>query len=309
LPTSPFFAVAEHFLRWAKSNVSGKTYRSYSDNIASFCNESGKERVRDLKPFHVSRWLEKRTTWGPDAKRAAISAVKRCLNWSVAEGLIDRNPLTGVKKPRGCRRQILITEMQHTAMMLAEDGGRKPGKRAEMLDIKPRRRDAAFRAVLAALKHSGARPGMIASVRVEDVSEDGSAWILQQHKTKDKTGRPLIIYLSPCLATLSKIAAAGRTTGPLFLNSRGKAWTINAIRCRMKELRRKLDLPAGTVAYSYRHTYATTALMNGTDLATVAELLGHTDLKMISQHYGHLDLKKDHLKAAAARALTRQQPR
>ena len=28
-----------------------------------------------------------------------------------------------------------------------------------------------------------------------------------------------------------------------------------------------------------------TALINGTDLATVAELRGHTDLKMIGQHY------------------------
>lgn len=45
--------------------------------------------------------------------------------------------------------------------------------------------------------------------------------------------------------------------------------------------------------------------MNGTGLATVAELLGHADLKMISQHYGHLDLKRDHLKAAAANAMRR----
>lgn len=130
--------------------------------------------------------------------------------------------------------------------------------------------------------------------------EDEDQALIHDHKTKDKTGRPLIIYLSPCLVALTKVAAARRTSGPLFLNSLGQPWTINAIRCRMKELRRKLDLPAGTVAYAYRHTYATTALMDGTDLATVAELLGHTDLKMISQHYGHLDLKKDHLKAAAA---------
>jgi site-specific recombinase XerD len=71
----------------------------------------------------------------------------------------------------------------------------------------------------------------------------------------------------------------------------------------MKQLRRKLDLPKGTVAYAYRHSYATRALMNGTDLATVAELLGHGDLKMLGQHYGHLDKQKEHLKRAAARAV------
>ena len=42
------------------------------------------------------------------------------------------------------------------------------------------------------------------------------------------------------------------------------------------------------MAYSYRHTYATRAIMNGTDVATVAELFGHTDVGMIQRHYGHL---------------------
>jgi site-specific recombinase XerD len=94
-----------------------------------------------------------------------------------------------------------------------------------------------------------------------------------------------------------------RTSGPLFLNSRGRAWTPNAISCRMKQLRKKLGLPLGTVAYAYRHSHATRALVNGADLATVAELLGHGDLKMLSQHYGHLDKLKDHLKRAAAVAV------
>lgn len=307
-PTAPVFALAEAFLTWAKVNVGGKTLRGYGDYIASFCNQWGTVRVRDLKPFHVTRWLAANPTWkSADTKRAAIAAIKRCFNWAISEGLIDRNPLAGVRKPTANRREGLISDEQHTAMMLKEDEGRKPGKRAAKLGIKPKRRDLAFRPVLIALKHSGTRPGMVGAVRIEDVSEDGTYWVMKQHKNRKKTGAPLIIYLSPCLQTLTRIARGSRTSGPLFLNSLGKAWTSNAIRCRMKGLREKLSLPAGTVAYAYRHTFITGALENGVGLAATAELAGHADLKMLARHYAHLDKQPDHLRQAAAMAVRKKQ--
>lgn len=304
-PLAPFAAIADAFLAHAKANVALKTYLGYSKFIVSFCRLYKDTRARELKPFHVTRWLEKQVTWNSETKRGAIAAVKRVCNWAVAEGLLDRNPLAGVRKPAPSRRSTLIGSDHHRAMVLAEDGGRKPGKRAATLGIKPRRRDVAFRPVLIALKHSGARPGMVASVRVEDVAPDLSCWVMNEHKTRKKTGRALIIYLSPCLQTLTRLAIGNRTSGPLFVNSLGKAWTVNAIRCRLRELRRKLGLPEGMVPYSYRHTFITTALVNGVGMATVAELAGHSDLKMISQHYGHLDAKADHLKKAAALAVAR----
>ena len=300
---STMAAIAENFLRHAKANVAAKTYRGYSDALVSFCNRHGRRKVRELKPYDVTRWLDGKPTWGKWARHGAVAAVKRCLNWAVAEGYLATNPITWVRTAKGGRREVLIEDDVHGAMMRAEDCGRRPGRRIELLGRKPVRRDACFRQVLIALKHSGARPGSIAAVRIEDMAPDGSAWIIHQHKTRGKTGAALIIYLSPCLQTLTRIAAAGRTSGPLFLNSRGQAWTSNAIRCRMTKLREKCGLPSGTVAYAYRHSYATRALVNGTDVATVAELLGHTDIKMIAQNYGHLDLHKEHLKRAAARAV------
>lgn len=294
-PTAPVAAVANAFVSWAQTNVSAKTFRGYGDFIKSFCNLYAHVRVRELKPFHVTRWLEKQSTWGTETHRGAIAAVKRMFNWAVEEGLLERNPLAKVRKPSAKRREILITDDQHARMMLANDSGREDQERV-----------AAFRAVMIALKHSGARPGMVASVQVENVSPGVDAWIMAQHKTRKKTGKPLIIYLSPCLQTLTRIAMAARKSGPLFLNSLGNAWTSNAIRCRMKGLREKLKLPAGTVAYSYRHTFTTNAILNGTNIASVAELLGHSDLKMLARHYAHLDKSADHLKAAAANAVRRK---
>lgn len=304
LPSAPVYAIAEAFLKWAEDNVKPKTLRGYADYVVSFANEFGRIRVRELKPYHVTRWLQKNATWAAaDSQRAAIAAVKRCLNWAVDQGLLDRNPLAGVRKPPGNRREVLITDEQHRLMMEARDLGRQPGKRAAALGITPRTRDGYFRAVLIALKHSGTRPGMVAAVQVENIAHNGETWLMKDHKTRKKTGKPLIVYLSPCLQTLTRILAAGRESGPLFRNSKGKAWNSNSIARRMIGLRKRLKLPADAVAYSYRHTFITAALQNGVSLATAAELAGHSDLKMIAKHYGHLDKQVEHLKAAAAKAV------
>lgn len=307
-PTAPVAVLATAFLDWAELNVDPKTYKGYGKYIASFCDLYGYHVARELKPFHVDRWLAEHPTWAAaDSRRAAIAAIKRVFNWAVEKGYIDRSPLIGVKKPTGNRREQLVAEDQHALMMQAEDAGRKPGKRAAKLGIKPKNRAACFRQVLIALKHSGARPSMVASVRVEDVSADRTYWVMQKHKTRKKTGKPLIIFLSPCLQTITRLAIGNRTSGPLFVNSRGRPWNANSIDQRIVTLRRKLDLPEETVPYAYRHTFLTSALQNGVGLATAAELAGHSDLKMLAKHYAHLDKQSEHLKAAAAQAVRRKQ--
>jgi integrase len=164
------------------------------------------------------------------------------------------------------------------------------------------RAQGAFRAVLIALRHSGVRPGTIAAVQAEHVAADLSCWVLPKHKTRRKTGKPLVVYLSPYLQLLTRILLHFRPTGHLFLNARGTPWKPDAIARRFRRLRQRIGLPVGTVAYAYRHSFTTSAMLNGVDVATVAELLGHGNLTMIQKHYGHLTGAVEHLKAAAAKA-------
>ena len=90
--------------------------------------------------------------------------------------------------------------------------------------------------------------------------------------------------------------------GPLFSTSRGLPRSKNAIRCRFRNLRRKLPHLKGVVSYTYRHSFVTDALENGVGVAQVAELLGHTSTDMVMQHYQHLREKREHLKQAAIQA-------
>lgn len=275
-----FGTLADLFLD-ACEDENPKSCEWYRHFLQSFV-DAYKGTVRGLKPGHVRAWI-KQKPWGQSTQRQAIVAVKRVINWAFDEGHIRRKPLRTLKRPAMKRREALISKADHKGII--------------------KHSDAAFTDFAVALRETGARPGEIRSVTAAMVNLEAGVWILQKHKTAEKTGRPRIIYLTPAMVTLTQKLIAAYPTGPLFRNRHGKPWTSNAIRCRMRRLREKLGLPKGTVAYSYRHSYATDSLERGLPVADVAELLGHADLKQL-QTYGHLDQRTQHMRRAAARAVT-----
>lgn len=142
----------------------------------------------------------------------------------------------------------------------------------------------------------------VANVTAANVDVQNGLWILKQHKTLHKTGKPRIIYLTPSMLEMSKRLMQKHPDGPLFRSSRGKAFSRNAIRCRFKRLRDKSPILKGVVAYSYRHAFATDALVHGVGIAQVAELMGHTSTELVSRVYSHISMNVGHLREAAVRA-------
>lgn len=280
--------IAERFLAMAERDLAADTYEQYAKYLAEFCAAYGHLAARSIKPLHVNEWLDKHPSWGDSSRRYVISVVKRCFKWAADEGYIPKSGIAGVKRPASRRREVLISNEDHARMVL-ETGRVRPT-------------DRAFRPVLIALKHSGARPSMVARLKRSDVTPAADRWVLHEHKTRKRTGKPLVIYCSPCLSTLTKILLHYRQGETLFLGSRRQKWQANAIRCRIVRLRDKLGLEAGTCAYAFRHSMITNALTNGVPIATVAELVGHTDTRTISQHYGHLESAPQHLLDAAKKA-------
>ena len=155
--------------------------------------------------------------------------------------------------------------------------------------------DQAFRDFLFAIQETGARPGEVRRLTAENYSRAIGAWELREHKTDAKTASPRIIYLTPAMQALTERLIAERSEGPLFVNRRGKPWTSNAIRCRFRAIRKRFPELKGVVAYTYRHTFTTDALLRHVPIATVAELLGHSSTRMVEDVYGHLDQHKGYL--------------
>ena len=101
-------------------------------------------------------------------------------------------------------------------------------------------------------------------------------WILSDHKTAAKTGRPRIIHLTDRVLEMCRDRAAAQPTGPLFRNSRGNPWSsAKRITNAFRDLRTKLGLPKTVVPYSLRHQFVSEALAGGVPDTVVAALVGH----------------------------------
>jgi integrase len=270
--------VCDQYLEHSKLHHKPGTYELSRLRLQDFCDRVGGLTISALKPFHVNRWLESHK-WGQSTTSGAIAVLKAAINRAVAEGFISENPLRSLKKPAIKQREAIVTAEQFKMM----------------LDVTP---DQEFRDVLVALYESGARPGEVMGITAQDVNFDGGIWVIKEHKTLAKSGRPRVIPLSSTLITLSRRLVALHPTGLLFRNTDGGAWNRNAIRCRFRHFREKHGLDPAVVAYSLRHTFATDALAKDVPIATVAELLGHKGTKMVEAHYSHLHEKREYLKAS-----------
>ena len=279
-----YFTVAEVcdlFLDWSSKHNDPATYEWYRGFLQDFCDRCGSVSISLLKPFHVTEWLDKHT-WNQSSRRAAISCVKRAFNWATDEGRIPQNPVKKVQKPPVLRRNTILAQSEQKAVYDASKG-------------------QCFKDFVFAMEETGCRPGEVARVTAAEVDIESGTWTFAKHKTVHKTGKPRVVYLTAPMIALCRELIAKYPEGPIFRNRHGRPWTRNSIRCRFRNLRKKLKL-TGVVAYTLRHTYATDALVNGVDPISLCELLGHTDVSMLMKHYQHLAKKSDHLRKAAERA-------
>jgi integrase len=284
-------ALISRYLDWMQSAVSkGQLSESSMSRRLCYLVDFAKTieptlHVHDLRVHHVNDWLTKKTTWNVNTQYYAGVAVKRVFNWCRTEGRIDKNPLENLKLEKGESRDFLVDA--DTLRKLLEGSSDTKYGRPHVI---------AFRTLLTVLSLSGCRPGEVASVQVEDWHDD--RWIIKKHKTAKKTRKPRVVYLCPCLRTLTRIAAGDRKKGPLFMAAYGEAWTYAKMRRRFERLRKRVGVDPKCVLYSFRHTSITNALKASVDVSTVAELHG-TSIQMIQSSYGHLCQHQKHLVKAA----------
>lgn len=269
--------------RHSKKKCSPETHAWYRHYLKSFCVKYGSLRAGDLKPLDAEEWLDA-TDWAETTRNRAVTCLKVALNWAVRMGVLKENPLRNLVKPPMGRRERLVS----------------PDERRLLFgNIK----DRAFKLFVFALASTGARPSEVRKVTPREFVAPG-LWVFppKRHKTGKKTNRPRVVYLPPPMVKLcERLAKERKPDEPLFLNSRKRPFTGNAIRCRFRYLRERVPELAGVTAYCYRHTFTTEGLVAGVPLPQMQELLGHTSPAMMA-HYAHLGQQVAAMRDAAATA-------
>jgi integrase len=265
------------FLGELEGTLSKDRFEALKYYARLFVKDYKTELITEIMPSTLTRWLDKKKPgkrpdedepilWKNSSKRHCAAFLKRAWKWGHNEGFIQINRLASFKLPESDIREEVITPDMHLKLV----------ERCRSIE------DSRPFALYLIASRCGARPQQIREVTAKHVSRCGTMWIFKQHKTSNKTNKPLVVYLHPCLQTITRILVAKHPSGPLFRNSRGIGWKSDTVSQRMKRLREKLNLPESTVVYLYRHTFATDAIVAGNSTAVVAELLGHSDTRSIA---------------------------
>lgn len=133
-PSARVADVIEAFLAWSKIHRSAETNRNYIWYGEKFAEAAGYLLASELKPIHVTRFVDKHG-WTETTERNARRSVYRAFSWAKEEGIIVENPLKGMKCPKARTRERALTSEEYVILM------------------RESRRD--FKRLLFALKHTG----------------------------------------------------------------------------------------------------------------------------------------------------------
>ncbi len=270
----------DDFLTWSKLHQAESTYKNYARQLKSFGEYIGKIKVSDLKPFHVARWLDHHR-WRGNTANGAVRAAVRPFSWAAELGVITTNPLLKVKRPQPTPRECYITGEQSDELLKAAS-------------------DEEFRDLVTILRETGCRPQEMRRMEARHFINGTITFPREESKGKR---RQRVIVLTPTAQAVVQRLAMKNPKGALFRNADGGEWTAMTIINRFARIGKKLGFPVS--AYVLRHSWVTTALLNGVEPLTVATLAGHASIKMVWSVYQHLQFQRDHMRESALKAVSR----
>lgn len=339
LSSESVVAIFDKFLEFCRNNRAHDTYEWYRSRLQDFIQTLPKNlSIAQFRPYHVTDWINRHSDWSNGSKRNACRAVQRAMNWALEDELIEQNPVAYLKKPRGGKRDTVISpEEFETILTFVNDPG--------------------FRDLLITTWETGCRPQESLRVEARHVDLRNCRWVFSE--TEAKTGMPRVVYLPENALKITRRMMELHSEGPLFRNSRGDPWTTESVNCafirlqitmgkaKMKQLnqtveahdirkfakslnksktvqgeiiekteidlfreaRQKLMNRLATqnapkyCLYTLRHSWATHAMERGLDALTVAILMGHKDPSVLAKTYQHLSLNPKHLLEQARKAI------
>ena len=272
-------------------NASEHTVRAYRSDLtefAAFLAERGlglEEVDRLALRGFLARLRERDLSRRTLARK--VAALRSLYRFLVSEGLVSHNPTLTLRSPRLPRYLPTVLDETQTAHLVegpmpstVEGWWRSPWLRCRN------------RTILEVLYSTGMRAAELAALNVSDL-DLLSEVALARGKGKVERLVPLGSYACAALAEYLALRGerASAQEAAVFINGKGTRLTTRTVRRVVRDVARRLGLPASVTPHTLRHSFATHLLDRGADLRSVQELLGHKNLST-TQLYTHLTTKR-----------------
>jgi integrase len=276
-----FRKVADQYLAYIQRTAAETTFNNFLLYLRAFSDHLGKKAVNDLRVEHVTSFEAKNDHWSKSTVVTVRGIIIGCLNWAVAQQIIDANPIPKLKAGKTTRRERLLTQEERDKIRAAVP--------------------QAMKDFLLALELTGARPfSEVAQLTAQSIDWENGIIPLAKHKNARK-GKSRTIFLTPPLEELLKRKIAEHPTGLLFLSPRNAPFTRHLMCWWLRRLEAKTGVPRLNT-YLVRHAAITDALEKGISSDVAGELYGNSG-ETIRRYYSKLSEKRNALKEAARRAV------
>lgn len=284
-----------HYLLVQQAVIMEDTFSTYESYIRIHINPAlGDFPLCNLQPAnirdfiaHLSAKLASRTV------EHIYVTLKAILTQAVNDGLLARNPMAQIKKPKVTRKRewIALTQEQATKLQKAITDP------TDLLIIK------------FALT-SGMRRSELLGLRYEDVDIEHHTFTVRQTNKRTKGGGKIhattkteeswrTVSLPAALMPLLKAHIKAirlkamsdekwQPCGLLFPGEHGQPLNPDAVSKRVKNYGRKAGLHEDFCLNSLRHTSASLLLQNGASYKTVQHRLGHSTATLTLNTYSHI---------------------
>ncbi|MGQ9817699.1 MAG: site-specific tyrosine recombinase/integron integrase [bacterium] len=268
----------EDFIAYLKKekNYSFHTLRNYKSDLEKFFGYLKEQGTSIFEKNCVSQFMIFLMKYGLDARSVArkLSAIKTFFKILKRLGLIDKNPIAGIRTPK---------QKKHLPGFLTYEQIKEGFNIVNLRD----------RAILELLYSCGLRASELVGLNLEDVDFNREEVKVRGKGRKERIvplGRVAHQAILKYLPEREKQIKSGNPSA-VFLNSRGGRLTTRSLQRIVHKYLIKLANASGTNPHVLRHTFATHLLENGADLRAVQELLGHASLSTV-QIYTHLTVKR-----------------
>ena len=270
-----------------------RTLALYGEALRRLQTSAGQAGVPlvDVATQHVRRWAAQLHGAGlaPRSIALVLSAWRGFYRWLARNGLLNSNPVDGVRAPKAARPlpKALAVDM---AMALADHGH---GEAATGKAVVQAARD---HCVIELLYGCGLRVGELTGLDLR-AGAGAAGWVdaadtcvhvlgKGSKRRSVPVGAAALEALAAWLAVRGQWARAAEAA--LLVNQRGTRLSAGQVRARLKINALSAALPTHVHPHMLRHSFASHLLQSSGDLRAVQELLGHANIST-TQVYTKLD--------------------